>query len=65
MKTIIALLVTLILAAVSASALAMPCGNASKLSNEALDSQHLMRLNVAQESPVVLKRPGRLPILQA
>jgi hypothetical protein len=64
MKTLIALLVTLMLAAVSASALAMPCGNSSKSSSEALDSQHLMRLHVAQQSPVALKRPGKLPTLE-
>jgi ABC-type phosphate/phosphonate transport system substrate-binding protein len=59
MKTIVALFVTLILAAVSASALAMPCGQATKSSSEALDSQHLMRLHVAEQSPVTLKRPGK------
>lgn len=65
MKTIIALLVTLMLAAVSASALAMPCGKASKSCSEALDSQHLIRLHVAQQSPVALKRPGTMPKLAA
>jgi hypothetical protein len=64
MKTFIALLVTLILAAVSASALAMPCGKAGRTSGEALDTQHLMRLQVAQQSPVALKRPGKLPKLE-
>ena len=65
MKTFIALLVTLILAAVSATALAMPCGKAVKSSSEALDSQHLMRLHVAQQGPVALKRRGKLPKLEA
>ena len=65
MKTFIALMVTLILAAVSATALAMPCGSAAKSSSEALDTQHLMRLHVAQQSPVALKRPGPMPKLEA
>jgi hypothetical protein len=65
MKTFIALLVTLILAAVSATALAMPCGRTVKSTSEALDSQHLMRLHVAQQSPVALKRPGTMPKLAA
>ena len=63
MKTLIAFVVTLMLAAVSASALAMPCGKASKSSGEALDSQHLMPLHVAQQGQVALKRPARLPKL--
>jgi hypothetical protein len=65
MKTLIALLMTLMLAAVSATALAMPCGKVGKSSSEALDSQHLTPLHIAQQSPVALKRPGTLPKLEA
>ncbi|WP_285424891.1 MULTISPECIES: hypothetical protein [unclassified Pseudomonas] len=60
MKTIIALFITLMLAAVSATALAMPCGQVTRSSTEALDSQHLMRLHVAEQTPGALKRPGKL-----
>ncbi|MFK3796958.1 MULTISPECIES: hypothetical protein [unclassified Pseudomonas] len=63
MKTLIAFLITLVLAAISASALAMPCGQKTRSTDEAQDSQHLMRLHVARQNPVGLKLPGRLPRL--
>ncbi|HEY0287369.1 MAG TPA: hypothetical protein VGC62_10220 [Pseudomonas sp.] len=50
MKTTIAFIVTLMLAAISASALAMPCSQNSRTTEEARDSQHQIRLHVAQQS---------------
>ncbi|WP_397453462.1 hypothetical protein [Pseudomonas sp. NA-150] len=48
MKSVIALFLMLLLTAVSATALAMPCANGQRVTDDTHDSPHLMRLFVAQ-----------------
>lgn len=63
MKTSLAFIVVLMLAAISASALAMPCGQRSRLGEEVRDSQQV-RLHVAQHvvqyPPAPFKVPGQI-----
>ncbi|RAU45453.1 MULTISPECIES: hypothetical protein [unclassified Pseudomonas] len=61
MKTLIALLFVSVLAAISASALAMPCANKVRSSDETLDSRHLQRLHIALQHPMAVKLAGRVP----
>lgn len=56
MKSLIAFVVTLLLVAISATALAMPCSSKVRSTDEALDAQHAIRLHVAQQGPLLLKR---------
>jgi hypothetical protein len=48
MKSILFIFFTFMLGAISASALAMPCAQAQRNNGDVHDSQHLMRLFVAQ-----------------
>jgi hypothetical protein len=63
MKTSLAFIVVLMLAAISASALAMPCGQRSRLGEEVRDSQRI-RLHVAQQvvqgQPAPFKVAGQI-----
>lgn len=49
MKTTLAFIITLILAAISASAWAMPCARNAGALQEVRDSQHQVRLHVARQ----------------
>lgn len=73
MKTTLALIFTLIFAAISASAWAMPCAQTAGALQEVRDSQHQVRLHVAQQHatesandtelgahPSPFKAPGKL-----
>ncbi|MDB5983035.1 MAG: hypothetical protein JWQ69_4050 [Pseudomonas sp.] len=48
MKSILFIFFTFLLGAISASALAMPCAQTPRNNGDVHDSQHLMRLFVAQ-----------------
>jgi hypothetical protein len=48
MKSVLFIFLTFMLGAVSATALAMPCAQAQRNTGEVHDSQHVMRLFVAQ-----------------
>ncbi|MFJ3486172.1 hypothetical protein ACIPL1_22640 [Pseudomonas sp. NPDC090202] len=65
MKSLIAFVVTLLLVAISATALAMPCSAKTRSTGEAMDAQQMIRLHVAQQGPVTLKRTGPPIRLQA
>jgi hypothetical protein len=64
MKTSLAFIVVLMLAAISASALAMPCGQRSRLGEEVRDSQqirlHVAQQQVVQDQPAPFKVPGQI-----
>jgi Ni/Co efflux regulator RcnB len=49
MKTTLAFIITLVLAAISASALAMPCAQKAGALQEVRDTQHQVRLHLASQ----------------
>jgi Ni/Co efflux regulator RcnB len=49
MKTTLAFIITLVLAAISASALAMPCAQTAGALQEVRDTQHQVRLHLASQ----------------
>jgi hypothetical protein len=64
MKTTLAFIFTLLLAAISASALAMPCAQKAGALQEVQDARHQVRLHVASQQ--TLPDPtGALPALAA
>ena len=72
MKTTLAFIITLMLAAISVSALAMPCAENAGALQEVRDSQRQVRLHVAQQTvttapldtlrahPTSFKAPGQI-----
>ncbi|MDB6146055.1 MAG: hypothetical protein JWP80_5099 [Pseudomonas sp.] len=48
MKSVVFIFLTFMLGAISATALAMPCAQAHRYAGDVHDSQHVMRLFVAQ-----------------
>lgn len=61
MKTTLAFVITLILAAISASALAMPCAHKAGALQEVRDTQRQVRLHVASQEAL----PDPFAVLRA